>query len=192
MRFTEREESSCIFLASFGTRRGIKYGVKPTIRPARLTDAEAMRTIYNHAARTSTATMDTEGRDLDAQTLWMNAHNGDPYPALVAVDDDGTVLGWASLSPYNPKPGYRTTAENSVYVAESARGNGVGEALLLGLLQAAQAGGFVCIIALITADNTASLRLHEKHGFITVGTLRKVGRKFDQWVDVTTLQKLLD
>lgn len=161
-----------------------------TIRPARLADAEAIRAIYNDAVATTTATMDTEPRTAEAQAQWMARHNGDPYPALVA-ETGGVVRGWASLSPYHPRAGYATTAEISIYVAADARGQGVGAALLEGLLAEAHKRPFVTLVALVTADNAASLRLHARFDFVTAGTLTRIGRKFDRWIDVTFLQKTI-
>ena len=161
------------------------------IRLARPEDAESIRAIYNEAVHTTTATLDTTERDAASQQNWMNQHNGEPYPCFVAEDRDGMVAGWASLSPYNPKPGYRGTAENSVYVDTRSQGHGIGEALLQTLLDDAPTRGIRTIIALISRDNATSLRLHEKLGFRTVGTLERVGRKFDTDVDVIILQKHL-
>jgi phosphinothricin acetyltransferase len=161
------------------------------VRFARAADAEAIRFIYNDAVATTTATMDTEARSPERQAAWMAAHDGDPYPCLVAEAEDGAILGWAALSPYHPKPGYATTAEVSVYVHGDRRGQGVGKALLEALVREGARQDFVSLVALITADNEASLRLHARQGFETVGTLRRVARKFDRWVDVTFLQKLL-
>ncbi|WP_395139643.1 GNAT family N-acetyltransferase, partial [Armatimonas sp.] len=100
------------------------------IRFAKIEDLESIRAIYNDAVKTSTATLETDERDLTAQRHWLDQHSGDPYPCFVAEDRDGIIAGWASLSPYNAKPGYRGTAENSVYVDTRAQGQGIGEALL--------------------------------------------------------------
>lgn len=163
------------------------------IRPALPRDAEPLRQIYNQAAQTSTATMDMEGRTPDQQRLWMESHNGAPYPALVAETVAGEVtVGYATLSLYNNKPGYRRTAETSVYLHPDWRGAGIGRALLTRLLSDAKERGFLCLIALITADNEPSLRLHRRCGFTDVGTLRRVGEKFGRELDVVTLQILLD
>ena len=159
------------------------------IRPVRPEDTEALRAIYNEAVRNTTATLETEERDFITQHNWLNKHNGEPYPCFVAEDRDGIVIGWASLSPYNPKPGYRGTAENSVYVDTRAQGRGVGEALLQTLIDDAPTRSIQTIIALITSENLASLKLHEKLGFRTVGVLERVGRKFDRDLDVTLLQR---
>jgi L-amino acid N-acyltransferase YncA len=102
------------------------------------------------------------------------------------------VAGWASLSPYNPKPGYRTTAENSLYVDPAYHRQGIGAALLAHLIQTAPTHGVREIVALITAENTVSLALHQRFGFRTVGTLERVGRKFGRWIDVTLMQRTVE
>jgi phosphinothricin acetyltransferase len=164
-----------------------------TIRPATPGDAETLRQIYNHAARTSTATMDTEGRTSEQQRDWMECHNGLPYPVLVAESGAETAaVGYAALSVYNPRPGYARSAETSVYLHPDWQGRGIGNALLSHLLTEARERGFLSLIALITADNEASLRLHRRCGFRDVGILRRVGEKFGRELDVVTLQLLLD
>lgn len=169
------------------TRSGI------SVRPATPGDAEALRQIYDHAARTSTATMDTEGRTPEQQRVWMETHNGSPYPLLVAeTETQKATVGYAALSAYNPKPGYARTAETSVYLHPDWQGRRIGSVLLAHLLTEARERGFLCLIALITADNEASLRLHRRCGFTDVGTLRRVGEKFGRELDVVTLQLLLD
>lgn len=167
---------------------GTNVGVSFVIRLAQREDAPYLCEIYNHAVRTTTATLETQERDLATQIMWLAQHDGQPYPCFVAEDREGLILGWASLSPYNPKPGYRRTAEDSVYVDVAAQGSGIGQALLQALLDAAPERGIQTIIALITSDNTVSLRLHEKLGFTRVGTLERVGHKFGRDVDVTLLQ----
>lgn len=164
------------------------------IRPVTHDDNMSLREIHHWAVNNTTATMDTEPRSPDAQSAWIDAHDGDPYPALVAEDATGDpgmvgqVLGYASLSPYIPRPGYRTTAEVSVYVHPNWQGVGVGQQLLTALTREARRRGFVSLVSLISEDNTASLRLHQAQGFERAGTLRQAGRKFDRWVDVTFMQ----
>jgi len=162
--------------------------VEHTIRPATADDSEAIRAIYNAAVETTTASLDTEPRSPQAQSEWMGRHDFNPWPAYVAVVDD-RVVGWASLSPYNPKPGYRTTAENSLYVDPAFHGRGIGAALLRHLIETAPTHGIREVIALITSENTISLALHQRHDFRLVGTLHRVGRKFDRWIDVTLMQR---
>ena len=160
------------------------------IRLIELADAPALCAIYNHAVAHTTATMDTEPRPIKTQEEWIRSHQGDPFPAWVALNpaDNTEVVGYASLSPYNPKLGYRTSAEVSVYVHPDYQGQGIGQQLLTYLIAEAPRYGFVTLVSLITADNQVSLHLHQKLGFTTVGTLTKIARKFDQWVDVVTMQ----
>ncbi len=165
--------------------------VEYTIRPATFDDAEAIRAIYNAAVETTTASLDTEPRSVEVQQEWMRRHDFNPWPAYVAVVD-GHVVGWASLSPYNPKPGYRTTAENSLYVSPEFRGQGLGAALLQHLVDTAPAHGVREIVALITSENTVSLAMHTRCAFRDVGTLQRVGRKFGRWVDVTLMQRSVE
>jgi len=163
------------------------------VRPAQSKDADAIRAIYNHAVARTTATMDVYPRSPEAQQAWMEAHDGDPYPALVAeTAEDGQVVGYASLSPYIARPGYRGTTENSVYVHCDWQGLGIGGALLTAIVGEAARRGFRTLLALISADNARSLHLHTRAGFVEAGTLRRVGRKFDQDVDVVFLQLMLD
>jgi L-amino acid N-acyltransferase len=163
------------------------------IRPAQKTDSEAIRAIYNHSVRTSTATMDMEPRSPEEQEAWLAEHDGTIYPSLVAQENsEGRIVGFAALSPYNRKPGYRTTAEVTVYVHSDWLRLGVGRMLLNELMDDAQKRGFVTLVALITSENHASRRLHSRFQFTEVGTLHKVGRKFDRWIDVTLMQRILD
>jgi L-amino acid N-acyltransferase len=163
----------------------------PTIRLATKTDLPHIQAIYNEAVATSVATFDDRPRDDGDQRAWFDAH-GPEYPVTVAVAPDGVVLGYASLSRYNPKLAYRPTVENSVYLAPAARGQGVGTLLLADLVRRAGEIGYHSIIALISGGNDASVALHLRQGFQPVGTIREAGFKFGRWVDVSLLQLRLD
>jgi phosphinothricin acetyltransferase len=93
---------------------------------------------------------------------------------LVAVEGD-TVLGWAAASPVSSRPVYRGVIEHSVYVAEAAQGRGVGRDLLAAFLEAAEAAGYWTVQSSIFPENTASIALHERHGFRTVGRREAIG-----------------
>jgi L-amino acid N-acyltransferase len=159
------------------------------VRLARPTDSDAILAIYNEAVLRSTATFDLVPRTEAEQTAWMSEHGG-PHPAVVAVED-GEVVGFGSLSPYRDKHAYATTVENSVYVHGDHRRRGVGRALLEELLRLAARHGFHTVIARIGERNTASIALHEACGFELVGVEREVGRKFNRWLDVSVLQRIL-
>jgi L-amino acid N-acyltransferase YncA len=159
------------------------------VRLARPTDAEPMRAIYNAEVTGSTATFDLVPRTPEEQLVWLGDHRG-PYPAVVAVDGDD-VLGFGSLSEYKNRPSYATTVEDSVYVGALHRGKGVGRALLEEIVQLATQHGFHSVIARIGGNNQASIALHEACGFTVVGVEREVGRKFNRWLDVSVLQRLL-
>jgi phosphinothricin acetyltransferase len=101
------------------------------------------------------------------------------------------VRGFGSLSPYRPRPAYRTTVEDSVYVDDAARGQGVGRGLLLELVRLAGVHGFHAVIARIVGGHEASIGLHKACGFEVIGVEREVGRKFGRWLDVVLMQRLV-
>ena len=160
-----------------------------TIRPAEADDLLAIADIYNDAILNSTATFEVEPWTPEQRDRWFREHSH-PYAVLVAVQG-GAVLGWASLSPFRSKPAYRFTAEDSVYVRDQHRGEGIGAPLLARLLEVGARNGFHSVIARIADGNPASLRLHRRFGFRRAGVEREVGYKFDRWLDVVVMQKLL-
>jgi phosphinothricin acetyltransferase len=153
-------------------------------------DAEAMRAIYNIEVVGSTVTFDMVPRTSEDQRLWLNEHRG-AYPAIVAVDDAGTVAGFASVSPYRSRPAYSTTVEDSVYVSADFRGQGVGGLLLSNVVTLAGAHGFHAVMARIVGGHEASIALHRRCRFELVGVEREIGRKFNRWLDVVVMQRLL-
>jgi phosphinothricin acetyltransferase len=160
------------------------------LRLAERRDAEALRSIYNPEVLESTVTFDLVPRTLEDQLDWLEEHSGG-HPAIVATDAGDAVVGFASLSPYRPRAAYATTVEDSVYVRRDCRGAGVGVALLEELVRLGTAHGFHSAIARIVGNHEASIALHARCGFETVGTEREVGRKFGRWLDVVLMQRLL-
>jgi len=159
------------------------------IRSARVDDAEAIRTIYNHEVTTGTNVFDIEPRSLAQQRAWLTERSG-VHAVLVAEFADHLV-GFASLSRFKERPCYTTTVENSVYVAHDRQGEGVGTALLGEVVRVGTEHGFHTMIARINASNTASVALHRRHGFREVGIEREIGRKFGKWLDVLEMQRML-
>ena len=160
------------------------------VRVAVETDQRAILDIYNDAVLHSTATFDLEPRTWEEHLRWFEEHRP-PYQVLVAAVGD-TVAGWGSLSPFRAKPGYRFTAQDSIYVHKDFRRRGIGAALLHLLIETALEGGFHSIMALIDGDNAVSVHLHERFGFRQVGAFPEVGFKFGRWLDVVHMQKLVE
>lgn len=161
-----------------------------TTRPAERRDAEAIRAIYNVEVAETSVTFDMVPRALDEQVAWVDEHSG-AHPAIVAVDADGAVVGFGSLSPYRDRPAYSTTVEDSVYVAREHRGRGVGKLMLEELVRLGGAHGFHAVIARIVGGHEASIGLHRSCGFEVIGTEREVGRKLGRWLDVVLMQRML-
>jgi L-amino acid N-acyltransferase YncA len=159
-------------------------------RLATADDAEAIRTIYNAEVLGGTITFDMVPRSHEEQLAWLVDHRG-AHPAIVAIDDAGSVVGFASVSPYRSRPAYSTTVEDSVYVDRQCRGEGVGRLLLSNLIELASAHGFHAVMARIVDGHEASIALHRVCGFDLVGVEREVGRKFSRWLDVAVMQRLL-
>jgi phosphinothricin acetyltransferase len=161
------------------------------VRPATRADLPAILAIYNEAVLNTTASYDYEPRTLEHRLAWFEAHEEQRLPIFVAGDSESRVVGWSSLSRYHERKGYQFTVENSVYVAASQRGRGVGTLLLPPLVDSAQRLGLRAIIAGIDGENTASIRLHARFGFVEVGRFKQVGFKFGRWLDVIYMERLL-
>ncbi|WP_437074970.1 N-acetyltransferase family protein [Streptomyces sp. enrichment culture] len=156
------------------------------VRPARPTDAEAIREIRNHAIEHSTALWTETPQSAAEGEVWLAAHleRGSAFVAQAG----GEVVGFAVYGPWRTLDGYRHTVEDSVYVREGRHGLGVGSALLSALIAAAREAGHHVVIAGIEAGNDASVRLHERFGFRHVGTIPEVGTKFGRWLDLTLMR----
>ena len=160
-----------------------------SIRPAIPGDLPAINEIYNHYVLHSTCTYDEEPTSAAERDVWFLGH-GPQHPITVA-EQNGTVVGWASLSPFRARPAYRRTVENSVYVRHDRQRQGIGAALLADSLERARALGHHTVIAAIDAEQAASVNIHRRLGFEQVADLKQVGFKFDRWLDVVYLQKML-
>ena len=161
------------------------------IRDASPADAGAIAAIYNDAVRNTTAILMEGEVDAANRVQWMQTRQALGYPVLVA-EADGAVIGYAAFGDWRPFDGFRGTVENSVYVAPEARGQGVAQALLAALIPRARDCGKHVIVAAITSENAASLRLHEKLGFVETARMPQVGQKFGRWLELVFLQLRLD
>jgi L-amino acid N-acyltransferase YncA len=168
----------------------VAAALSPQIRDATPDDAPVIATIYNQGIEDRTATLETELRSPEERTGWL-ASRDSRHPVLLAVDNDGVVLGWGSLNRFNPRAAYDHVADLSVFVAREARGRGVGKALLGALEARARAIGYHKMVLAAFPTNTPGMRLYERHGFAIVGTYREQGMLDGRWVDVVVMEKLL-
>nr|ACO70893.1 putative acetyltransferase [uncultured Verrucomicrobiota bacterium] len=161
----------------------------PHIRLATEADLAAINAIYNHYVEHSTCTYQLAPESEAARLAWFYRH-GAAHPVTVA-EAAGEVLGWASLNVFNPREAYARTVENSVYIHHEHHRRGLGRAMLADLIARARALDHHTIIAGISAEQTASIRLHLGFGFEEIGRLRQVGFKHGQWLDVVSMQLML-
>jgi len=161
------------------------------LRTAEARDAEAISAIYNHEVTHEVSTFDLVPRSVEEQREWIAARSG-AFSVIVADDDQLGVVGFAALSTYRDRAGYRTTVENSIYVRRDQQQRGIGKLLLARLLDIARDSGFHTVIARIEARSKGSLALHASLGFVKVGIEREIGRKHGRWLDSAIMQKMLN
>jgi L-amino acid N-acyltransferase YncA len=160
------------------------------IRNADEPDLPAILAITNDAILNTTSSWNVNPTTLEARRQWLADRRAAQLPVLVAVID-GTVAGFGSYGSFRAWDGYRLTVEHSIYVDPSFRRRGVGRQLLAALIDHATEAGMHAMMGVISADNEVSIMLHEQLGFATVGRLPEVGRKFDRWLDLVLMQRML-
>lgn len=160
------------------------------IRPATAADLPSILAIYNDAILHTTAVYDYAPHTLAMRQAWFAAKQQAGFPIIVA-EAQGQVVGFGSLGAFRAWEAYRYTVENSLYVAPQSRGQGWGKQLLFHLIKAAENMQLHAIVAGIDADNVASLHLHQQLGFQEVAHFPQVGYKFDRWLDLKFMQRLL-
>jgi phosphinothricin acetyltransferase len=162
------------------------------IRPARREDMPDVREIYNYYVTNSVVTFD--------EKRWTHAQWNEKFdylhklklPFLVAVSPTGQIIGYALVSPWTGKSGFRYTVENSVYLGQAATGKGLGRALLQALITACEQLGTRQMVAVISDKGAeASVALHARLGFVEVGRMGRVGYKFGRWLGTIYMQKTL-
>jgi phosphinothricin acetyltransferase len=152
------------------------------IRDLEARDWPAVKAIFEEGIAGGRATFETEA---PSREDWDGAHLS---PRLVA-DEDDEVVGWAALTSYSARECYRGVAESSVYVAERARGRGVGRALMEQLVRASEEAGFWTLQAGVFPENEESLALHRRCGFRVVGVRERIGQLRGEWKDVVLLER---
>lgn len=162
-----------------------------SIRDALPDDLPGILDIYNDAVLNTTAIWNENPVDLANRQAWFEARGTQGYPILVAVDASG-VLGYASFGDWRPFEGFRFTVEHSVYIRGDQRGKGLGPVLMTALIEHARDCGKHVMVAAIESGNAASIRLHERQGFVITGQMPQVGVKFGRWLDLTFMQLMLN
>jgi L-amino acid N-acyltransferase YncA len=155
-----------------------------TVRAMHAADADPVLAIYQAGLDDGDASFETVAPDWAAfEAAKLPAHR------LVAVDEAGAVLGWVAVTPVSSRTVYAGVVEHSVYVDPAARGRGAGRLLLDALIASTEEAGIWTIQSGVFPENTASLRLHERAGFRTVGVRERVGRHHGRWRDVVLLER---
>lgn len=157
------------------------------IREGRLQDLPDLLAIYNEVLLGSTAIWTDEPRTLEGHQAWFTERTGRGLPVLVLATPE-RILGYATFGPFRTWSGYDKTVESSIYLAPESRGLGLGTSLLAALVERAKSLDFHVMIAGIDAENTASIRLHQKLGFKQAAHFHQVGRKFGRWLDLVCLE----
>lgn len=161
------------------------------IRSAELSDVPAITAIYKHAVLHGTATFEIDPPDVNDMTRRFEAITSDHGPYLVATLG-GKVAGYAYAGTYRPRPAYRFTVEDSIYLAPESQKRGIGSALLNELIARAEKEGFRQMIAVIgDSANAGSIAVHAGAGFEMIGTHPNVGFKFGRWLDTVMMQRAL-
>jgi len=163
-----------------------------TVRNATPDDITAITGIYNYAVIHTAAVWHDSPVSTDDRMGWYQHRLAAGYPVLVAVNEGNDVTGFASYSDWRAFDGYRYTVEHSVYVHQDCHRQGIGAALLSGLITAAGQMKKHVMIAGIDSGNQASIALHRKFGFVDSGTVKQVGWKFDSWLDLTFMQLIIN
>ncbi|MFL6797139.1 MAG: GNAT family N-acetyltransferase [Xanthobacteraceae bacterium] len=161
------------------------------VRPAEPGDLAAITAIYDHAVRHGTATFEIDPPNITEMTRRYESLRRGGFPYLVAEHAE-TICGYAYAGPYRPRPAYRWSVEDSIYIAADMQRRGVGRILLTQLIAEAGNLGFRQMIAVIgDSANAASIELHRVLGFRAVGTFDNVGFKFGRWLDSVLMQRPL-
>ena len=162
-----------------------------SIRPATSTDIPAITRIYAHSVRTGTASFELEPPDEAEMSRRMQALLTGGFPYL-AAEIGGALAGYAYAGPYRPRPAYRYSVEDSIYIDPGALRKGVGRALLERLIVECERRGYRQMIAVIgDSAQTPSIELHRAAGFRMIGNIENVGYKFDRWLDSVLMQRAL-
>ncbi len=161
------------------------------IAPALPADAAEVAEIYAHHVLHGVASFETAPPLAAEMAARMGKVMDQGWPWLIAREPDGAMLGYAYASQFRDRAAYRFTCEDSIYIRHDRHGQGLGKALLTGLIEACEAYGFRQMIAVIGGAGPASIALHAALGFTHAGTMRAIGRKQGRWLDTVYMQRAL-
>ncbi|MFI4875756.1 MAG: GNAT family N-acetyltransferase [Blastopirellula sp. JB062] len=153
--------------------------------------AAAIMAIFNEEIAHSASLYEYVPRTLETVNAWFAAKADGDWPVIGVEQDDERLMGFATFGPFRPQPGYKYTAEHSIYIDRNFRGRGLGAVLLQSLISQATSRDLHALIGVIDQANQASVALHKKHGFVLAGVLRETGFKFGRWLDAGIYQLLL-
>jgi len=165
--------------------------MKIQLRGAVEDDVRVILDIINYEIQNTTVVYDETARSLEEQLDWFRKKEEENMPVIVA-EKDGNVVGYGTYGIFRPRYGYRYSVEHSIYVSNGFRGDGIGKLLMRELIQLATKQGHHVMIAGIDGENYESYNFHKKFGFVEVGRLKEVGRKFDKWLDLVFMQLALN
>ncbi len=163
------------------------------LRDAVHDDLPAIRALYNALIPTTTVAWRDELASEEEMATWWAQQEAAGNPVLVAEDDAGRVVGYTNWGSFRSErfPGYRHTVELTIHVDGSVHGRGIGRALLEALVEEARQRDVHVMVAAVDADNAGSIAFHESIGFEVVARMPEVGRKFDRWLDLVLLQRMV-
>lgn len=160
------------------------------IRDAEFRDVPAITAIFNDAIENSLTIWTETPLDCNNRMEWLRERQSKEFPVIV-VEQKSNVLGFASYGPFRPYDGYRYTVELSIYLAEEARGKGLGKKLLATVIEHASRRNVHVVISAIEGSNKACIALHKSLGFLQTGFMPQVGFKKNKWLDLIFMQRML-
>ena len=163
------------------------------VRDGIFEDLPATLAIYNELIGSTTVAWTEQEQTLEERWMWFAEQQRRGFPVLVAADEE--ILGVAAYADFRNTqqwPGYRHTAELSIHVRRDRRQSGVGRLLMNALIERARDNQIHVLVAGVDADNTDALRFHERMGFSNVARMPETGRKFDRWLDLVFMQRIVD
>ncbi|MEC1262082.1 arsinothricin resistance N-acetyltransferase ArsN1 [Bacillus swezeyi] len=159
------------------------------IRTAKDAEVASILEIYNQGIKDRIATLETSEKDIEYMTDWF--HNRSEKDTVLVAEDNGAIVGWASLNPYSHRCAYDGVADLSIYIARSYRGKGIGKALLSSIEKAAVQSGIHKIVLFTFPFNKLGQGLYDSMGYREVGVFKEQGKIDGRYVDVMAMEKIL-